>query len=165
MADAMKPDFQGVRTYWNQGFMTFRKPRRTRIAMLMIPVGLESGLRTRDASPRPLAKWHWVRYPWRGPAQATLTSASEAASQGPFDPAIPAHHVDFASGVGEKPCEEENQQQREEMPRGRRMSLPPPCAARRRCCPRPRTGHPMRGSIAWSVAKRLRRRVVTRTVT
>jgi hypothetical protein len=42
-ADAMKPDFQGVRTHWNQGFMTFRKARRTRIVMLMIPVRLESG--------------------------------------------------------------------------------------------------------------------------
>jgi hypothetical protein len=36
-ADAMKPDFQGVRTHWNQGFMTFPKARRTRIVMLMIP--------------------------------------------------------------------------------------------------------------------------------
>jgi len=43
VADAMKPDFQGVRTPWNQGFMTFRKARRTRIVMLMIPVRLESG--------------------------------------------------------------------------------------------------------------------------
>jgi hypothetical protein len=33
----MKPDFQGVRAHWNQGFMTFRKARRTRIVMLMIP--------------------------------------------------------------------------------------------------------------------------------
>jgi hypothetical protein len=41
--DAMKPDFQGVRTHWNQGFMAFRKARRTRIVMLMIPVRLESG--------------------------------------------------------------------------------------------------------------------------
>jgi hypothetical protein len=38
----MKPDFQGVRTHWNQGFMTFRKARRTQIVMPMIPVGLES---------------------------------------------------------------------------------------------------------------------------
>jgi hypothetical protein len=36
-ADAMKPDFQGVRAHWNQGFMTFRKAGRTRIVMLMIP--------------------------------------------------------------------------------------------------------------------------------
>jgi hypothetical protein len=39
----MKPDFQGVRTHWNQGFMAFRKARRMRIVMLMIPVRLESG--------------------------------------------------------------------------------------------------------------------------
>jgi hypothetical protein len=43
VVDAMKPDFQGVRTHWNQGFMTFRKARRTRIVMLMILVRLESG--------------------------------------------------------------------------------------------------------------------------
>ena len=36
VADAMKPDFQGVRTHWNQGFMTFRKARRTPIVVLMI---------------------------------------------------------------------------------------------------------------------------------
>jgi hypothetical protein len=46
VVDAMKPDFQGVSTHWNQGFMAFRKARRTRIVMLMIPVRLESGLRT-----------------------------------------------------------------------------------------------------------------------
>ena len=39
----MKPDFQGVRTHSNQGFLTFRKARRPRIVMLMIPVRLESG--------------------------------------------------------------------------------------------------------------------------
>jgi hypothetical protein len=43
MPDAMKPDFQGVRAHWNQGFIAFRKARRTRIVMLMIPVRLESG--------------------------------------------------------------------------------------------------------------------------
>jgi hypothetical protein len=43
VANAMKPDFQGVRTHWNQGFMAFRKARRMRIVMLMIPVRLESG--------------------------------------------------------------------------------------------------------------------------
>jgi hypothetical protein len=43
VGDAMKPDFQGVTTRWNQGFMTFREARRTRIVMLMIPVRLESG--------------------------------------------------------------------------------------------------------------------------
>jgi hypothetical protein len=42
LADAMKPDFQGVRTHWNQGFMTFRNDRRTLIVMPMIPVRLES---------------------------------------------------------------------------------------------------------------------------
>src|ERR1700749_2242260 len=30
VVDAMKPDFRGVGTHWNQGFMTFRKPRRIR---------------------------------------------------------------------------------------------------------------------------------------
>jgi hypothetical protein len=29
----MKPDFQGVRTNWNQGFMTFRQVRHTRIVV------------------------------------------------------------------------------------------------------------------------------------
>ena len=48
----MKPGFQGVGTHWNQGFMTFRKARRTRIVMLMIPVRLESGLRTRAVTRR-----------------------------------------------------------------------------------------------------------------
>ena len=43
VANAMKPDFQGVRTHWNQGFMAFRKAQRTPIVMLMIPVRLESG--------------------------------------------------------------------------------------------------------------------------
>jgi hypothetical protein len=38
-----RPYFQGVRTHWNHGFMTFRKAQRTRIVMLMIPVRLESG--------------------------------------------------------------------------------------------------------------------------
>jgi hypothetical protein len=36
--DAMKPDFQGVTTRWNRGFMAFRQVWRTRIVMLMVPV-------------------------------------------------------------------------------------------------------------------------------
>jgi hypothetical protein len=35
--DAMKPDFHGVRTPWNPGFMAFRQARRRRIVMLMVP--------------------------------------------------------------------------------------------------------------------------------
>ena len=35
--DAMKPGFHGVRTHWNQGFMAFTSPRRTRIVILMVP--------------------------------------------------------------------------------------------------------------------------------
>ena len=34
----MKPGFQGVRTHWNRRFMAFQQVRRTRIAMLMVPV-------------------------------------------------------------------------------------------------------------------------------
>ena len=37
MPDAMKPGFHGVRTHWNQGFMAFTSPRRTRIVILMVP--------------------------------------------------------------------------------------------------------------------------------
>jgi hypothetical protein len=36
--DAMKPDFQGVATHWNRGFIAFRQVWRTRIVMLMVPV-------------------------------------------------------------------------------------------------------------------------------
>lgn len=38
MPDAMKLDFQRVRTRWNRGFMTFRKGLRARIVMLVLPV-------------------------------------------------------------------------------------------------------------------------------
>jgi hypothetical protein len=37
-ADAMKPDFQRVRTRWIRGFIAFRPLRRTRIVMLMVSV-------------------------------------------------------------------------------------------------------------------------------
>jgi hypothetical protein len=36
--DAMKPGIHGVRAHWIQGFMAFQSARRTRIAMLMVPV-------------------------------------------------------------------------------------------------------------------------------
>jgi hypothetical protein len=36
--DAMKPDFQGVTTHWNRGFMAFRQVWPTRIVMLMVLV-------------------------------------------------------------------------------------------------------------------------------
>ena len=39
--DALKPDFQGVRTHWNRGFMAFRKFRHTPTAILMVPELLE----------------------------------------------------------------------------------------------------------------------------
>jgi len=32
----MKPDFQGVRTHWVQGFTAFRQLQRTAIVMLMV---------------------------------------------------------------------------------------------------------------------------------
>jgi hypothetical protein len=32
----MKPDIQGVRTHWNQGFMAFRRARPARIVMLTV---------------------------------------------------------------------------------------------------------------------------------
>jgi hypothetical protein len=34
----MKPDFQGVRTRWIQGFMASEQGGRRRIVMLMVPV-------------------------------------------------------------------------------------------------------------------------------
>jgi hypothetical protein len=34
----MKPDYQGVLAHWNRGFIAFKSARRTRIAMLMVPV-------------------------------------------------------------------------------------------------------------------------------
>jgi len=34
----MKPDYQGVLAHWNRGFIAFNSARRTRIAMLMVPV-------------------------------------------------------------------------------------------------------------------------------
>jgi hypothetical protein len=36
--DALKPDFQCVRTPWNRGFMTLQLAWRTRTMMLMVPV-------------------------------------------------------------------------------------------------------------------------------
>ena len=36
--DAMKPDFHGVTTRWNRGFMAFRQVWPTRIVMLMVLV-------------------------------------------------------------------------------------------------------------------------------
>jgi hypothetical protein len=33
----MKPGFHGVRTHWIRGFMAFRRVRRARTAMLMVP--------------------------------------------------------------------------------------------------------------------------------
>ncbi|MGH3174229.1 MAG: hypothetical protein ACRDPF_10265 [Streptosporangiaceae bacterium] len=38
LPDALKPDFQCVRTHWIRGFMAFRLDRRTRTVMLMMPV-------------------------------------------------------------------------------------------------------------------------------
>ena len=38
LPDAMEPDIHCVTTHWIQGFMAFRLVRRTRIAMLMVPV-------------------------------------------------------------------------------------------------------------------------------
>jgi hypothetical protein len=38
LPNAMKPDYQGVLTHWNRGFIAFKSARRTRIAMLMVPV-------------------------------------------------------------------------------------------------------------------------------
>jgi hypothetical protein len=35
--DAMKPDFHGVSTHWNQGFMTFQGVQAGRIVGLMVP--------------------------------------------------------------------------------------------------------------------------------
>jgi hypothetical protein len=37
MPNAMKPEFEGVRTRWNPGFTAFREARRTRIVVLMVP--------------------------------------------------------------------------------------------------------------------------------
>jgi hypothetical protein len=36
--DAVKPDFHGVTTRWNRGFMAFWQVWRTSIVMLMVPV-------------------------------------------------------------------------------------------------------------------------------
>jgi hypothetical protein len=35
--DPMKPGIHCARTHWIRGFMTFRRARRTRIVMLMMP--------------------------------------------------------------------------------------------------------------------------------
>jgi hypothetical protein len=42
--DAVKPDFQGAGTHWNQGFTAFQRAGHTRIVMLMMPVRPESDL-------------------------------------------------------------------------------------------------------------------------
>ncbi len=54
LPDAMKPRIHGVGTHWNQGFMAFQSTRRTRIAMLMVPVCPESGFPERAARPQPI---------------------------------------------------------------------------------------------------------------
>ena len=55
LPDVMGPGFHCVRTHWIRGFMAFQLVRRTRIVVLMVPVGSESGFRDRAARPRPLA--------------------------------------------------------------------------------------------------------------
>jgi hypothetical protein len=45
----MKPDTHGVKTHWIRGFMTFELARRTQSAVLMVPVGSESGFRSAAA--------------------------------------------------------------------------------------------------------------------
>jgi hypothetical protein len=42
LPDAMKPGFHCVRTPWVRGFIAFRLARRTRTALLMVPVRPES---------------------------------------------------------------------------------------------------------------------------
>ncbi|MGH3847179.1 MAG: hypothetical protein ACRDS0_38030 [Pseudonocardiaceae bacterium] len=38
LPDALKPDFQCVRTHWNRGFMAFQLTRRSRTVLLMVPM-------------------------------------------------------------------------------------------------------------------------------
>jgi hypothetical protein len=38
LPDALKPDFQCVRTHWNRGFIAFQLARRTRTVVLMVSV-------------------------------------------------------------------------------------------------------------------------------
>jgi hypothetical protein len=38
LPDALEPDIHCVRTHWNRGFMAIRLARRTRTAMLMVPM-------------------------------------------------------------------------------------------------------------------------------
>ncbi|MGH3161265.1 MAG: hypothetical protein ACRDOC_05225 [Streptosporangiaceae bacterium] len=38
LPDALKPDFQCVRTHWIRGFMAFQLARHTRTVMLMVSV-------------------------------------------------------------------------------------------------------------------------------
>ena len=47
--NALELGFHCVRTHWIRGLIAFRRARRTRIVMLMVPVGPESGLRDRAA--------------------------------------------------------------------------------------------------------------------
>src|SRR5690348_12122306 len=47
----MKPGIHCVRTHWIRGFMAFQLARRTRTAMLMVPVCPESGFLGRAVRP------------------------------------------------------------------------------------------------------------------
>jgi hypothetical protein len=53
LPDAMEPGFHGGRTHWIRGFMPFQLARRTRIVMLMVPVGSVSAFLERADRPRP----------------------------------------------------------------------------------------------------------------
>jgi hypothetical protein len=67
----MKPGIHCVRTQWIRGFNALKLPRRTRIVMLMVPVGPESGFQERAVRRRPI-NWTDVLAPdppWRSDRQ------------------------------------------------------------------------------------------------
>ena len=58
LPDAMKPGFHCVRAHWIRGFIAFRLARRTRPALLMVPVRPESDFEYEPSGRGPVAQRH-----------------------------------------------------------------------------------------------------------
>jgi hypothetical protein len=84
LPDALEPGFHCVRTQWIRGFIAFELVRRTRTAMLMVPMCPGSGFLGRAARPRFTTPWSPAE-----PAAIRRASSSPPSQQPCTDPAEP----------------------------------------------------------------------------